>query len=123
MTSAPTKHGVFGQKQCLKCSPSCPRLIYDDPHVFQVRSDRPSSYPYACETCLKAARQQQTSRTNTQYPKRCSRLSPEPIEFEQFNRPNTSPTRRTSDKCNWDNFMKNKSRYGKYKNIHRFYLF
>jgi len=118
MTSATSKHVVFRQKERLKCFPGCPRLIYDEPHIFRVRSERPSSQLFPCETCLKEARRQQASTANNQYQKRCSRLPPIPIDFEQLNHPNTSPSKRTSNNCNWDNFMRNKSRYGKFKNLY-----
>jgi len=118
MKSASTKQVTFEQKERLKCSPSCPRLIYDEPYIFRVRSERPSSRLFPCESCLKAAKQQPASISNNQYQKRCSRLPPAPVDFEYLNHPNTSPSKRTSNICNWDNFMKNKSRYGKYKNFY-----
>jgi len=117
MARASPKRVAFEQKERVKCSPSCPRLIYDEPYVFRVRSQRPSSRLFPCENCLKAARQQQTSTENTQYQKRCSRLPPIPIDFEHLNRPYTSPSERPSNYCNWDHFMKNQSRYGNYKNF------
>ncbi len=113
MAATSSKRVVFEQKGRSKCSPSCARLIYDEPHVFRVRSERPSSHLYPCENCLKKAQRQQASLTNNQYPKRCSRLpTSTPVNFEYLNRPHTSPSKRTSHDCNWDNFMKNKSRYG-----------
>jgi hypothetical protein len=120
MTAPSSKRVAFQQKERLKCSPSCPRLIYDDPHIFRVRSQRPSSRFFPCENCLREAKRQRTSSANNQYQKRCSRLPPAPIDFEHANRLNTSPSKRTPNDCNWDNFMKNKSRYGEYRNIFPF---
>jgi hypothetical protein len=116
MATTSSKRAVFGGKEHVKCSPSCPHLIYDDPYIFRVRSQRPVPHVFPCETCLRnAKRQQQSSTPNIQYPKRCSRLSPTPVDLERANRPRTSPSRRTSNSCNWDNFMQKKSKYGKYK--------
>ncbi len=118
MASAAPKRVAFGEQGRVKCSPSCQRLIYDDPHVFRVRSQRSVPHLYPCESCLKEARrQQQSSTSNNQYPKRCSRLPPRPADLESLNRPKTSPLHRKSNNINWDNFMHKKSKYGKYKNL------
>jgi len=107
MTNKSSKHVVFEEKNRPKCFANCPRLIYDEPYVFQVRSQRPSARFYPCENCLKIAHKQRASSANHQHTKGCSRLPLTSYEFEQFDRP------RTSNDCNWKNFMKNKSRYGK----------
>lgn len=112
MAGVSAKRVVFGREGRSRCSPSCPRLIYDDPHVFQVRSERPTIHCYACESCMRKAHRQRASTANQSHSKRCSRLPPTPDDFEPFNRPQTVPFRRTPHDCNWENFMKNKSRYG-----------
>jgi hypothetical protein len=104
MATAASRKVVFGQKGRPKCSPACARLIYDEPYIFRVRSERPSSHIYACESCLRKAQRQQVSSANS---KGCSRLPAGPADFEYLNR-----WKRTPNDCNWDNFMKNKSRYG-----------
>ncbi len=111
MATKSSKQVTFGQKGRSKCPPSCARLIYDEPYIFRVRSERQSSHIYPCESCLKKA-QRQASSANNQYPKRCSRLPPEPADFQYLNRSYTSLSKRTPNDCNWDNFMNNKSRYG-----------
>lgn len=112
MAGAGTKRVAFRQDGRSKCSLSCDRLIYDDPHIFQVRSEHPSKHIYSCESCMRKAHRQQTSGTSNSHSKRCSRLPPGPDDFESIDRTQTAPIKRTHRECNWDNFMKNKSRYG-----------
>jgi hypothetical protein len=106
MATAAARKVVFRQKGRPKCSPGCERLIYDEPNIFRVRSERPSPHIYACESCLRRARRQASSANNS-HSKGCSRLPAGPNDFEDFNR-----SKRTPNDCNWENFMKNKSRYG-----------
>jgi len=111
MAAAPSKRVVLENKKPMKCSHPCPPLIYDDPYIFRVRSQPSRSYSRPCATCLKELKRQQSSSTeNIQYQKRCSRLPPKPIELEHVSRSKTAPSN-----CNWDNFMKKKSKYGKHK--------
>ena len=112
MAGAGTKRVAFEQDRRSKCSHSCPRLIYDDPNIFQVRGEHPSKHIYSCESCMRKAHRQQASARSNSHSKRCSRLPPASHDFEYFDRTQTPPAKRTPRDCNWDNFMKNKSRYG-----------
>ena len=118
MTNLSSKCRLPGGKNNLKCSNFCPHLIYDDPYIFRVRSQRSQSHSFPCDVCIRRAKQQQQrpSTTKIQYQQRCSRLPPRPIDLEHINRPKTVPSQRITNNCNWDNFLNNQSKYGMYKN-------
>ncbi|CAF1232231.1 unnamed protein product [Adineta steineri] len=114
MATASSKRVAFARNESSKCTHRIPHLIYDEPYIFQVRSQRTRSlHKRPCDDCLKASKQQQQrlSTANIQYEKRCSRLPPKPIDFEQMNRPKTAPLNRRVNDCNWDNFMTRKSKF------------
>ncbi|CAF0856289.1 unnamed protein product [Rotaria sordida] len=111
MAHASSQRIISGDKRHLKCCHSCPRLIYDEPYIFRVRSQRSPSHSFPCDTCFKEAirrqqQQQQQPRTNIQYQKRCSCLPLRSADLEYFNRPRTVPSQGTSNSINWPNFMK-----------------
>lgn len=112
MAGAGTKRVAFRHDGLSKCSPSCARLIYDDPHIFQVRSEHPSKHIYSCESCMRRAHRQQASSASNSHSKGCSRLPLTPDDFQSPDRAEPARIKRTPRECNWENFMKNKSRYG-----------
>lgn len=107
------KRVIFENKKQKKYSHTCPRLIYDDPFVFRVRSDRVVSDSYPCYACLKEIEEQEAAKY-IRYERRCSRLPFRPVEIPRSNRPRTVPSKRSPKYCSWDNFMKETSKYGRY---------
>ncbi|CAF3594086.1 unnamed protein product [Rotaria socialis] len=101
-----------GNRPRVRCSHSSPKPIYDEPFVFRVRSDRSLSYSFPCRACLREAKlKQRESSTNVRYQQRCSRSPLRPVRIEHLNRPKTVSSIRTSNNCNWDNFMRKKSKH------------
>ena len=117
MAAIPSRRVAFEENRPGRCAHSGPHLIYDDPHIFRVRGQHSVPHPFSCDACWKAAKQQQHPNANIQHPKRCSRLPPTPADLERLSRPRTAPPQRTANNCNWDNFMKKKSKYGKPKKL------
>jgi len=118
MEAPSSKRVVIGKKEHLKYPYTRSHLIYDEPHIFQVTSERSLSHLqqhrkfHPCNACLKEANRP-TFTANVQHPKRCSRLPATPADLERSNRPKTVPPKRTSNDCNWNNFIKKKSKHGK----------
>ncbi|CAF4273922.1 unnamed protein product [Rotaria sp. Silwood2] len=112
MANISSRRIISGGKRHTRCCHSCHRIVYDEPYIFRVRSERSLLHSFPCDTCLKEAiRRQQPPTTNIQYQKRCSRLPLRPVDLEYSSRPRTAPSQRTSSSINWNNFMKKKSKY------------
>jgi hypothetical protein len=117
-----------------------PRLVYEEPHVFRTKSDHSLSHLQEnrefqpCIACLKSdrrkgtndrphssyIRQQSTpppSSSNEQRPSTAtrnrSRLPPTTsAALERLCRPKTYHPKEVSNNCNWNNFIKKRSKYG-----------
>jgi hypothetical protein len=147
MSGKPPKRAAIGEKGQSKRPPSRSRLVYDEPHVFRVKSERSlshlqeSQHFHPCIACSKEShrrheglerphssyiRQRSTPPPQTsehQRPstatKKCSRLPPTSADLERLSRPKIIPPQQPSNNCNWNNFIKKKSKYGKTKLIFR----
>lgn len=108
----PQRHGSS------RCSHPHAHLIYDGPHVFQVRGERHrSAFLRPCDDCFAEAKRQAALAANVKYEQRCSRMPPRAIHPEHTGRPRTSPPSRTSSECTWENFMKKKSKHGRQPDV------
>ncbi len=117
-----------------------PRLVYDEPHVFRMKNERSLSHLQEsrellpCVACSKEAdrRQEILTRPNSSYIRQRSTPPPSSVEqrpstatkkksspspptradLERLSRPKTVPPERILNNCNWNNFIKKKSKYG-----------
>ena len=68
-----------------------------------------------CTVCTKEAhrRQEGTDRPHSSYNRR---RPPTPADLDRLSRPKSVPTSEASNNCNWSNFIRRKSKYGKHPN-------
>ena len=137
MSTKPAKRVTSGKKDQSKARP---RLVYNEPHIFRVKSDRALAHLQEtreyepCIACSKENdRRQETldrphssyirqrstpppssseQRPSTATKKKSSHSPPTPADLERLSRPKTVPPERTSNNCNWNNFIKKRSKYG-----------
>lgn len=110
-----------------KLSKSQPRLVFDEPpHIFRVKSGQSLAHLketqefLPCTACSQEAdrRQRPTSalplppRPLTGNRKRTKPLPPTQADLERLSRPKSVPPEQFSNNCNWNNFIKKRSRYG-----------
>lgn len=115
-----------------------PELDFEPPHVFRVKSEhslahlRESQQFLPCAACsiegnrreAHPARPQSSyiqrrpaspaigSRPSTAVKNR-PLLPPTPADIERLSRPKSVPPARNSENCNWTNFVRHRSKYGK----------
>jgi hypothetical protein len=135
-----TKRVVPVKKDQTKRPPSRSRLVFDTPHIFRMKSERSLAHLQEnrdfipCIACSKEferrqetftrphssySRQRSTpppssceQRPSTATKKKSSPLPPTPADLERLSRPKTAQPERLSNNCNWNNFIKKRSKYG-----------
>ncbi len=123
-----------------KRPPTQSRLVYDEPHVFHIKNERSLAHLQEsreflpCAACsTEANRRQETlarphssyirqrstpppisseQRPSTATKKKSVPSPPTPADLERLSRPKTVPIEQTSNNCNWNNFIKKRSKYG-----------
>lgn len=139
MSAKPAKRAVIGKFNQVKRPTSRPRLVFEQPHIFRARSER--SLPHLqesreflpCVSCLQEAERRQDglnrpassySRQEVNRPRSseqerpstpAQKKRPQPpsaADLERLSRPKSVPPSRLSNNCNWNNFIKKKSKYG-----------
>jgi len=136
MAVYPPKPVLSGQSER---PPSRSRLVFDEQHKFRIKNDHLLSHLQEsrefvpCIACSKEAdrRQDTFSRPQSSYIRprstpppsteqrpstatknKPSRSPPTPADLERLSRPKPIPPERLSNNCNWNNFIKKKSKYG-----------
>jgi hypothetical protein len=151
-----TKQVVSDKKGQSKDPSTRPRLVFEEPHIFRIKSDHSLAHLQEsreflpCVACSKEAnRRQETSirpnssnirqqstppppsssseqRPSTATKKKSSPSPPTRDDLERLSRPKTVQPERISNNCNWNNFIKKKSKYGMKKfsfEIHNYIYF
>ena len=113
-----------------------PRLVYETPHIFHAKSDHSLSHlkeSRECQPCIACSKEadrrketidrphsshirQRSTPPNEQRPstatKNKTRLPPSSADLERLSRPKTVPPNEVLNNCNWNNFIKKRSKYG-----------
>jgi len=113
-----------------------PRLVYEVPHIFRIKSERSLSHLQenrdfqSCIACSKEADRRQEpfavrphssytrQRSTDPYEQRPStptikkRSPPTQADLERLSRPKTALPQQSANNCNWSNFINRKSKYG-----------
>ncbi|CAF3294112.1 unnamed protein product, partial [Rotaria sp. Silwood2] len=138
MSTKQSKKVVPEKKDQTKRPPTRSRLVFEEPHIFRVKSERLLSHLQEsreylpCVACLKESdrrqetfdrphssyiRQQSTrprsseQRPSTGIKKKHSPSPPTPADLERLSRPKAFPPEQISHNCNWNNFIQKKSKY------------
>ena len=132
------KRGISGHQDQTKRPPNRPRLVFDEPHKFRAKSEHALSHLrqgrefLPCRACmLEAHRRTDTfnrprsspygqrlirPRSFEQRPstvhKKKSRSPPSQADLERLSQPKIALSKQISDNCNWNNFIKKRSKYG-----------
>ncbi len=140
MSTKPTKRIVSDKRDQTKRPPTRPPLVFEEPHIFRRKNERSLSHLQEsreflpCLACSKEAdhrkdtfarphssyvRQRSTppplsseQRPSTATKKKSSPSPPTQADLERLSRPKTVLPEQTSNNCNWNNFVKKKSKYG-----------
>jgi hypothetical protein len=118
-----------------------PPLVFDVPHVFRIKSERSLAHLKTsreflpCAACANTVHERpdmidrphsshvqqhrseplsMNQRPSTAIKQR-SCLPPTPANIERLSRPKSVPPRNESLSCNWNNFIRNKSKYGRFE--------
>ena len=126
---------VLAEKK--KASKPQPRLVFDEPHIFRMKSEQALSHLKEhqeftpCIACSKEADRRQSpfntrpqssymrqrstpppssseQRPSTATKKKFTPSPPTQENLERLSRPKTAPPERLSNNCNWNNFIKKK---------------